>query len=161
MTAINAFTTALSAFARSVRLLSIAGIEICENSAGLPTNVCVSPFNDGRLGTLCSYSSSCGNTSLIGVPLGVVTTAYNTLISSLAALDVLVSPRCATGYVCKDIASVAIGYASVTGVTSFGFSIGIGYCQCDDNTKTCGPRDTTPFGAASNIPYPACTPAAP
>ncbi|NHN56615.1 hypothetical protein G9U51_12575 [Calidifontibacter sp. DB0510] len=156
VTAINTFLAALTAFASAVGTLDLLGLRSCVNQPGLPTNICVAPFNDGRLGALCSYSASCGSNAVVDGLIRTVTGAYNTMISTLSNLGVLVSPKCADGLVCNDIGSAAFSYAGVLGTGGFGVQIGIGFCQCPPQTKTCGPGDPTPF--ASNQGFAACTP---
>lgn len=129
--ALNTFISAITTFATVAgSLVSLLGVTPCVHSAGLPTNLCISPFNDGRLGTLCSVSHSCGNTGVISVPLGVLTTAYNTLVSTLGALGILISSSCNDGYVCGGYgASVSLQYAGGLG-PAWGFDLQLGICQC-------------------------------
>ena len=140
--AFNTLMSAMTAFVSTVVTIvaaAPAGLQTCTNQPGLPTNVCVSPLNDGGLGSMCVERASCGNTTLIASALATLDTAVNTYITTLASLGILVATSCQAPYVCKDGGSIAVSYSGsvLPPIAAFGSRTRAGICQC-------GPQDSCP-----------------
>lgn len=140
--AFNILMSAMTAFVSTVATLvaaAPAGLSTCVNQPGLPSNVCVSPLNDGGLGAMCIERANCGNTTLIGTALATLDAAVTTYTSTLASLGIIVATSCQAPYVCKDGGSVAVSYVGsvLPPIAAFGSRTRVGICQC-------GPQDTCP-----------------
>lgn len=137
--AVNTFMTAMSTFVTAaVAILGRDAAQPCAHQPGLPSNVCISPFGDGRLGGLCTTLQTCGSTAQISLPLAVLNTAYTTMISTLHNLGVNVASQCQAPYVCKDGASMTMDYhLPLVGTHVFGLKYQIGFCGCADGSTVC------------------------
>jgi hypothetical protein len=152
---INTLTTAITSLGTVLGNIggTVTGTTLCSNSTPIPNSWCVSPLNDGGLGTLCSAIKSChtGTGPLgdaadftIGGAITVIATAYNALISGLGTLGLVAVPVCDTPYVCTPFVDVAVGQThtfSVFGVevgnAKFGLDLYAGFCQCPSGKDFC------------------------
>ncbi len=97
----------------------------------VPTNVCVSPFGDGKLGSLCRDIIETGNLQNAEF-IDDVTDVVNTLTDSLGASGVTLGTTCSTGFVCSPIAGATVkDHANTSGSSGSGtLTAHVGVCVC-------------------------------
>ncbi|MBW8172280.1 hypothetical protein K0651_04350 [Ornithinimicrobium sp. Arc0846-15] len=103
--------TALNTLAAGISVLGVLGQTVTVN---LPEDLCVSPFGDGSLGTVC-------NTAQVGGILGVaINGLINTALNVITGLGLVVGGECQDGLSCEGV--------NLDGVLSTSGSIG--FCSC-------------------------------
>ncbi len=139
ISAVNTLASSLSGVVDELLGLLSDPLGILEGSVvsvgGIPSDVCISPLNDGHLGSLCQYVHAGG---LFGL-LGTVSDVTNILLALFDNLGLLLVSQdgCKNGMVCQPMVGSELD-VSALGLPVATADVEIGVCACPGTTVSAG-----------------------